>query len=540
MVSEHSREVAKGSLWSLAGNAFFKLLSFAYVVMLAHAASQDDIGVFYLALSALSLVWVFSDLGISGAFLRYVPYYEGRGEQGKIRDLFSISWRILAALSLILVASLFLLADAIGAFYSSESLPEAIRILSAYVLLGNLFRLNYLYLQGRADIKSSQMFQNIQNLLKLLITGGLFWLLGASVLTICLGFILSFLFALALSYVPVLRSVASISGGGAIGRQELLGEIIPLGMLIALVQSFSTIVASSDRLMLGFMAPAPEAASLVAVYSMATTLAMVLIVFPGSVGNIFLPVVSRLAGKGDLPSMRHSIAAAQRWSLLISLPIAAVMMAFSRDMLTVFYGADYAGGAAAMSIFTAGLVFAAFSFAISLTLTAMRLVRIELYVGAAACAANIILNLALIPAFSMEGAAAASAASFLLGAILLTHFAGKSVGFRNPPGSYRLLAAAAATALAMSAASPLVSAAASGVIDGAGSGEFAPKALYLAILGALICASAGLIFALAIALKCLDAEDAELLRRALLRAGLPEGLASVAGNLAERGVPRAK
>jgi len=540
MVSEHSREVAKGSLWSLAGNAFFKLLSFAYVVMLAHAASQDDIGVFYLALSAMSLIWVFSDLGISGAFLRYVPYYEGKGERGKIRHLFRISYRYLALLSLAIVAVLFYHADGIGAFYGSPGLPDAVRMLSVYVLLGNLFRLNYLYMQGRADIKASQMFQNAQNLLKLLITAALFWLYGPSVITISAGFVLSFVMALALSSIPVFRSVSSIRGGGAIGRQELFREILPLGMLIAVVSSFSTIMASSDRLMLGFMADEASAASLVAVYSMATTLAMVLMVFPGSVGNIFLPVVSRLAGRNDHESMRNSIATAQRWSLLISLPIAAVMIAFSRDMLAAFYGPEYAGGAAAMSIFTAGLVFAAFSYAVSLTLTAMRLVRIELYAGAAACAANVALNIILIPAFSMEGAAAASAASFILGAILLSHFAKNALGFSNPPGSYRLLAAAAALSIILAAAAPTISGISAWLMESSGGGEYLQKAAYLAVLGTLVCASAGLMLALAIILKCLEKEDAELLRAALMRAGVPERFATLAGNLAAHGVPRAK
>ena len=76
-IPEISREVAKGSFWSLAGSVFFKLSSLLYVVLLARAASQDDIGTFYLALSAMSLIWVFSDLGISGALTRYVPFFEG-------------------------------------------------------------------------------------------------------------------------------------------------------------------------------------------------------------------------------------------------------------------------------------------------------------------------------------------------------------------------------------------------------------------------------------------------------------------------------
>ena len=58
-------------------------------------------------------------------------------------------------------------ADAIGAYLQERALPEAVRIVSVYLFVGNIFRLNYLYMQGTADIKDSQLYQNLQNLLKL-------------------------------------------------------------------------------------------------------------------------------------------------------------------------------------------------------------------------------------------------------------------------------------------------------------------------------------------------------------------------------------
>jgi O-antigen/teichoic acid export membrane protein len=535
-ISQHSKEVAKGSFWSLLGSAFFKIVSFAYVVLVARAASQDDIGTFYLALSAMSLIWVFSDLGISGAFTRYVPYFEGKGERGKIRDLLSLSFRFLTVLSLAIMAVLFWQADNIGNLYGNPGLPGTIRILSAYILLGNLFRLNYLYLQGIADIRGSQLFQNLQNILKLALSAILFFAFGASVMTISAGFVLSFLLAFAASCVPVFRSAAKMHGESGLGRHELLSEIIPLGLTVAVVQYFSTIIASSDRLILGYMADPSSSAAMVAVYSMATTLASVLMVFPGSVGSIFLPLVSRLSGKNDLEGMREVMATAQRWSLFITLPVAAVMIAFSGDMLTVFYGSGYSGGAASMALFTAGLVFASFSFVISLALTAMRLVRIELQVAVACGILNVALNLLLIPQYGMEGAAAASVASFMLSTLLLAHYARKMIGFSNPPEAYKLLFSMLLVLLAVFFIKPLASGAASAIVSQAGAGEYVPKAIYLAYLGLLIGLSGALFVAASLALKCFRGEDISLMRKVLDRTGVPEPLCALAEKVASYGV----
>lgn len=535
-IPQNSREVARGSFWSLAGSVFFKLSSFFYVILLARAASQEDIGTFYLALSAMSLVWIFSDFGISGAFLRYVPFFEGRGESGKIRDLMRLSLRYLTFFSILIMAALILLSEDIGAFYGNSALPGAIRILSLYVLLGNLFRLNYLYLQGIADIKSSQLFQNLQNFLKLAFTAGLFYLFGASVLTICLGFVFSLLFAFIASFFPVFRSVSKISSPGGLGRGEVFGEILPLGLTIAVTSYLSTIIASSDKLIIGYMFGPADSSVMIAVYSMSVTLAQVLMIFPGAIGSIFLPVVSRLFGKNDILGMREVMATAQRWSLFITLPIAVVMMAFSADMLTVFYGGDYSAGSAAMAIFTLGLVFAAFSHVASLALTAMRLVRLELYVAAACGLLNIVLNLLLIPALGITGAAAASAASFALGTILLTHFTKERLGYKNPPETYSLLVAALIVFIAATLLKPAASVAASMIIAQAGGGELLPKLVYLAYLSILISASGGLFVAFSLALKCFRFEDVALMQRVFEKAGIPKPITAFAEKAALLGV----
>jgi O-antigen/teichoic acid export membrane protein len=351
-----------------------------------------------------------------------------------------------------------------------------------------------------------------------------------------LGFVLSFLIAFVLSFFPVFRSVSEIREGGTLGRREVVSEIIPLGITVAVVQYFTTIIYSVDRLIIGFMAGPSGSSSLIAVYSMATTLGLVLMVFPASIGGIFLPVVSRLAGSKDLAGVREVMATAQRWSLFITLPVAVVMMAFAPEMLAVFYGSEYVAGAAVMAMFTFGLVFSAFSYTASLALTAMRLVRLELYIAVACGTANLLLNIALIPQFGIEGAAAASAASFILSALMMGHYARKALGFSTPPGAYRLLAAAALVFAAATLARPAASAALSAVVEQAGAGELSSKVAFLAYLGALIAASFALFVAMALLLRCLRAEDISLGGRALRKAGVPPSLAALAEKVAAYGV----
>jgi O-antigen/teichoic acid export membrane protein len=534
----HSREVAKGSFWGLAGNILIKLISFVYMILIARAASQSDVGLFYLALSIVTIISVFSDIGISSALQRYIPYFEARNEHGKANGLLNWSYAILTVSGIVLTLVLWWEADFIGSIYHSAALPDAIRLISTYLLLNNLFKLHYTYLQAKADIRASQSVQNLQNFLKLVLTALLFVLYGASVTTMTVAFVLSYLLSLIPSSLIVHKTLGTSRVPAALSHRELLSEVAPIGLLLAVMQSFSIIFASSDQLLLGYLAAPSKAIVMVAIYSLATSLASVLLIFPSSVGNIFLPVVSGLAGKNDMDRMRAVLETAQRWSLFITLPFAITLMSFSADILRVFYGSAYTSGATTMVIYSFGLVLFAVSYMTLLALAALRLVRVEFGVTMAIGVVNILLNILLIPPFGIEGAAVASTAGFAVGLLLLQYYGEKLLGFRFPAEIWRLLAAAVLVFLVLLAADPLVSSL-SVLLPASGSGTtqvYLLKSLYLLCLAVLVLLSMLLFMGCALLFKCFRREDVSLMKSVMRRALLPPPLISLAEKMASYGV----
>jgi len=534
-LSDHSKEVARGSFWSLAGNIFFKLLSFFYVIIIARAASQEDVGLFYLALGAVSVVSVFSDLGISSALVRYVPYFHGKKEEDKIRSLIDSSHLVLSAMGIIIMGALWLGADYLGSIYQSPRLPDAVRMMSAYILLINIFRLHYLFLQGMLDIKGSQIMQNIQNTLKVVLTALFFYLYGATVLMMSLAFLLSHLIALVFSSLEVRKLRSALPPAGPGSKTALIREVAPVGLMLAAIQYLSVLIASSDRLLLGYLSEPSRSASLVAVYAMGTTLAGVLSVFPASIGNIFLPIVSRLAGKNDLSELGAVMETAQRWTLFITLPIAIVLIVFSGEMLSAFYGPGYESGALATSIFTAGLVLSSLYYIISLALAAMRMVRIELEIAFWACAVNVALNILLIPLYGLEGSAMAAVAGFALALALSRYYGKKQFGFSFPPEVYKLLLAALASLAILFLIKPLLLPIEAQIAIMAGGG-MASKIAYLLFLSIVVSLSMALFIISALLAKCFRNEDLALMRSAMARAYIPRSLITFAQKIASYGV----
>jgi O-antigen/teichoic acid export membrane protein len=540
--STHSHEVAWGSFWGLAGTLAFKLVSFAYAIYIARAFSQENVGLFYLSLSVIALVGFWRNLGLPSSLQRYVPYFEAKKQEGKAISLLKISFAANALLGVLLFAIIFILADPIGAIYQSAGLSEGLRLLAAYVLFENLYSVSSGYLQGRRDIKSCQFLSNVQNVVKLALTVALFTIYGATLFTLSAAYILAYAAVFLLSIPLLLRRLPPPSTGEAIATKEILHEILPFGITLTIVQTFWVLISSTDRALLGYFGTPANSVEVVAVYSIASQLALTIMVFPSAVGSIFLPVISRLAGKGEHGTMLSVIQTSQRWILFVTIPIALATMAFAGEMLSVFYGSSYRAGANAMSIFILGLLFSTIAYPISLALAGMRLVRLELYVAIACALANVALNVLLIPHFGMEGASAASAAAFLLSAWMFERYGRQYLSYRTPSGIYKLFAAGAVAFVAIMLLKPLAAIIVS-FVPSIGIGEaaiYSAKFAYLAVLGVMGCIGLAIFGAMALLLRTFKQEDIALLHSAAGKAHLPPKLISLAEKIALLGVETEK
>jgi len=537
-VEEHSKEIAKGTFWGFLGSGAFKLISFAYAIYVAHVVSQNDIGAFSLSIGLMGLFLAWKSFGMPLSLTRYVPYYESRGEWGKARSILKWTYIINVVSGVILTAAVWLSAGWVGGIYGNPALADALCFTAFFLLLDNIFSTNTSFLQSRSDIRMMQFAINMQNLFKLLFTILLFSLYGATLYTLSAAFVLSYLAAVLISFRDVRANLVKIKEGeGSISPHELLHEIIPFGLMLTAISVLWTIIAYADRVVLGYFV-SPDR---LAIYAFAAApLALNIMVFPGVVGGIFLPAISRLIGKGDMGHVRSAMATAQRWILFITLPFAVVMVAFASEMLSVFYGKDYAPGRGATVFLCIGLMFSVISYVVQLALAGMRLIALELRIAFAVFFSNVLLCLLLIPPYGIEGAAAASALSFAFSGFLFLHYGKTMIGFSTSPSIYRLLAIGIVVCCLLILAKPAIEGIAE-LLPNFGGPELAiyiSKAEYLLLLGFAVAASLVAFAALAILLRCFEQEDVAMMRKAAKRAFVPERLIALAEKILLAGVEK--
>jgi O-antigen/teichoic acid export membrane protein len=536
---KYSKQVAKGTFWTLSGNVLFYLVSFIYVILVARFVPPDELGLYYLALSIVSLVAVLDDLGFSAAIVRYIPFFQAKNQPGKIRHLVRLGYSVVVAFALILSVALWLAADVIGELYQNPQLPEAVRMLVIILLLANIKDINLSFLRGMKDIKSMQVVKNTLNTAKLVLTATAFYFIGTSVLSLSLGLILSHVIAIIIALFLAKRSSLKLPAGEElIKNKELVHELLPFGLMMSLIIYLNTLLISTNSVILGFMSDPLESTTIVAVFHIASKLAMQLVVIPNSIAMIFLPIMAYLYGKGSLDQMRGVAETTQRWSLFLTVPFGLVMIAFAGDILGVLYGNDYREGALVMSLVVLGVIVKSSFLVLSNTLSAMRRVDVQMKIVCVSGLVNLALNFLLIPSLGMDGSALAAFISIATALLLIVYYSKKLVGFGLAPEVYKIAAVALFTFLfimLIKPAAPLILSQFPKIGTGI-TAEAAGKALYMVYLGILAAVSSAVFFVFVILLKCLRKDDVELMKSALKKARMPPAVISLFEKTVMRGI----
>jgi O-antigen/teichoic acid export membrane protein len=159
-------------------------------------------------------------------------------------------------------------------------------------------------------------------------------------------------------------------------------------------------------------------------YSTATNLAQVLWNVPIAVSFVIMPWVAskdeKRAGEGT--------AASARWTLWITLLLSLILGTFAQVFIGAMYGRAFLPSAAALRILLPGVVMNSLLLVLGGYLMGRGQVGVLTLIAGGSAALNVGLNLILIPALGIRGAAAASSLTYSLAALLVTWMVSRESG----------------------------------------------------------------------------------------------------------------
>ena len=412
------RKIAKGAGFILIGTLIGRAFGYGSRLIIARLG-VGDYGLVSLGFAVMSVVAILSLVGMQSGVIRYVSFYKGKEDKGRIKGTIISALRITVPLSLVLALILFWQADWVSIhIFHDASLTPILRIFSIgipfSVLASNFLSATIGFQDMRHSVYAQFLFQEplkLALIVILLVLG--FGVLGAAwgwVIAMIAMSLLAFYF-LEKKVFPIFRTeVKAVSV-----NKELLSFSLPLlfGGMAGLIMGWT------DTLMLGYFSSSAE----VGIYNAALPTAQLIRAIPGAFATIFFPVVSELYARNKIDDLRKTYSAVTKWMVSLIFPAFLLVLLFPQQVIGILFGADYVAGATALWIlvlgFTVGAVLGPAS-AILQTYGRTKTLMATSYIGVAI---NCLLNFLLIPIYGVNGAAIATAVSLALLYILNFLFA---------------------------------------------------------------------------------------------------------------------
>ncbi|NQE53596.1 putative flippase AglR [ANME-1 cluster archaeon GoMg3.2] len=410
IVNQSLQKIAKGTGIIFIGTIIGMLLGFVGRIIIVRYITQTEYGIYCLALVIISIFATISTLGLSEGSTRYIAYFRGKKEEGKVKGIISSSIKIAIVASISLATISFFISDFIStSIFHAPDLSTPLKIFSIAIPFTVLITVFISIFRGFDRVEPHVYFQNIlRNVLFILFLIAVV-LFGLSFL----GVIYAYVFSIAVTGIAFViymlkRSplvIGKVSAGNPMTK-ELLFFSVPL----LAVSMLMMVMSWTDTLMLGYF----KTPDVVGLYNAALPLANLLLIFSTSMSFIYIPIITQLYAKHLIDDVKRNYIILTKWTLLLTSPIFFVFFLFPDVVLDLLFGSRYIGASVALQFLALG-----FFLNISLGFTYNLLIvigenKFPMFAYVISAIINVILNIILIPPMGIVGASIASVVSVII------------------------------------------------------------------------------------------------------------------------------
>ena len=386
-----SQNIVKNMIWLFIGGFVSSILSVILSISIARFLGDVIFGGYSFVIAFVALFSIFLDLGYETLLIRDVAKDKLKAST-YLNNIISI--RIV--LSILIFSVIFLLINILN-------FPENIKILiylfgisQIIVSLANVFRVTFRAFE-RMDYEAEvNIFTNI-----LRCSAGLLLLfLGYGIIEIALVFLYSSIIDLFISFLICEKKFVRIKTQFDL---TFFKNTIKIALPIGAVAIFGLIFVRIDTVMLGFM----KGDAVVGWYNAAYALIFGFSPIPLIVMNALLPFMAYTYTKSK-SSLREVYEKSFKFLFLLGLPITIGTCLLADKFIFLFYGQDFLNSVTALRVLSFDILLKFLYLCIWFVLiSANKQNKLVIITGGGALL-NIVLNLFLIPEFSLVGASIAT------------------------------------------------------------------------------------------------------------------------------------
>ena len=403
--------VQRQSLISLGSTIGLTAIGFLSTMYFTHTVGLSVLGIYFLFVAYFSVFNLIGDGGFGGAAVKRIS-------EGEDQDAYFTAFVLLRVMLLaVSVGFLFIAQPYLTDLTSSGMLPWLVVALVVSVFTN--IASNSVYGTGKVGI--NQIGGLLDTLVRIVVQV-VAVVLGYGVAGLAGGFVAGLL-------ASGLFNFRFLDLKPAPFRRSHIQSLLAFSVWTFLSASGYLVFSYADTIMIGhFMTEAD-----VGIYRVALQLTSIATFVTIALHTTLYPKVSYWGKQDDLSSVERALARAFTYSLLLAVPVVAGGWILGERLLYFFYTASATAGAGALALLLLVQVAHVFMFLQTMCLNALDRPKDSFRVTAVAVAANIGLNLFLIPAYGIVGASAATLVTMVLNAALANRALSRSIRVRIEP-----------------------------------------------------------------------------------------------------------
>jgi O-antigen/teichoic acid export membrane protein len=396
------RGIARGGTLNLAGAILGQAAVFSILLLLARWFDIREVGRYAQCYAVLSLLGLLALSGFRAGVTRFVAVHLADDDPAAVRGTVRLALLVSGGAAALLGVVLALAAPWLADRLHDPALTGGLRLMALTLPAMTLCEAALAATRGWRSQRAFTLIGQIYEPVARLVLTAILLILGAGLTGAFWAIVAAGWSAAVLALLALRRRLRALDG---VARTYQPRQLFAFSTVSWVSSLSSTGLIWLDTLLLGFFAD-PD----IGVYNVATRLVTVAVFVLAPLNAAFGPYLAHLHHQGRLDEVRRSYAAVTGWVVRLSLPAFAALLAFPDELLRLF-GNAYAAGAAVTVILAAGQLVNAATGPCGTVLNMSGKVALNMGDNLAALVLNVLLNLWLIPAFGIAGAAVAWAVS---------------------------------------------------------------------------------------------------------------------------------
>lgn len=394
--------IFKNTFWIALSTGISKFLKAVLLIYVARLMGANEYGKFTFALAFVSLFVVFFDLGLFNIIAR--EFAREKEKEKEFSSIFSLKILLgMGTLILILIGSFFVTPD--------PGIRKVIWILAIFSSISNFSEIIYAFFKARQRMEYESWGKILE---ALMVTGVGFFVIFyfPSIINLSYSYLLSVLVSLVLILTLFHFKVFPLRISW---KRAIWKKFLAMSWPLALAILFDTIYVYIDSVMMGFWGQIRETGW----YNAAYRIIAFTIIPMSIIAASFFPVLSKFF-KESKKKLQEVWNYQMELMIVLALPLMTGGFVFAPKIISFIYGQEFSPSILAFQILTlmAGTIFLYGPFVqILIVSNQQKKFFWTTFLGAIT---NVILNLILIPKFSLYGAAIATVITYFL--VLLLSF----------------------------------------------------------------------------------------------------------------------